>query len=112
MSFDGNTLVAQLRARAKTLGFESLGIASASARPDLADKLKSALAQGWHAQLHWMEDTADRRGAPTALWPQARSIVMLGTNYGPDQDPMARLDDPALANVSVYAQMRDYHEVI
>lgn len=59
-----------------------------------------------------MEETRERRKAPSALWAEVRSIIMLGVNYGPGENPLSRLADPGLANVSVYAQMRDYHEVI
>ena len=59
-----------------------------------------------------MERNAERRGDPRALWPQARSIVMLGLNYGPQHDPLALLRQHSRGAVSVYAQGDDYHEVI
>ena len=62
--------------------------------------------------MRWMAETADRRADPRALWPEVRSIVMLGTNYGPDADPLANLADPSRANISVYARHRDYHDLI
>lgn len=107
-----DSVVAQLRARAASLGFSAFGIASADARPDLPQKLQSALQSGWHADMDWMEETRDRRQSPRSLWPDARSIIMVGANYGPDENPLDRLADTSLANVSVYAQMRDYHDVI
>ena len=105
-------LVAALRARAKALGFDAFGIAAAEARPDLRAKLEHALAEGWHGDMDWMEKTARRRGAPRALWPQVRSIVMVGMNYGPDHDPLATLGTRDVGNISVYARNRDYHELI
>ncbi len=107
-----DTIIEELRARATSLGFSAFGIAPANARPDLPQKLQSALQSGWHADMDWMEDTKDRRGTPTALWPDVKSVIMVGANYGPDENPLDRLIDPSLANVSVYAQMRDYHDVI
>ena len=59
-----------------------------------------------------MRETVDRRGDPRVLWPEVRSIVMLGLNYGPSDNPLALLDDRGAANVSVYARHRDYHDVI
>ena len=105
-------LIAELRARAEALGFSSFGIAPADARPDLAQKLAMALREGWHAGMDWMEETEDRRKSPTVLWPEARSVIMVGLNYGPSENPLSRLADTALANVSVYAQGRDYHDII
>jgi epoxyqueuosine reductase len=62
--------------------------------------------------MEWMARNADRRGDPRALWPDVRSIVMLGLNYGPDDDPLAILRAHTRGAISVYAQGEDYHEVI
>jgi epoxyqueuosine reductase len=62
--------------------------------------------------MDWMETTAERRGDPLALWPQVRSIVMLGVNYGPDSDPLTILQQRERGAISVYAQREDYHETI
>ncbi|WP_193337595.1 tRNA epoxyqueuosine(34) reductase QueG [Devosia beringensis] len=105
-------LVVELKARATSLGFDSFGIAPADARPDLPDKLNAALAAGWHGDMDWMAETAERRGSPTQLWPEARSVILLGINYGPQSDPLALLDEPSLGAISVYARNRDYHEII
>jgi epoxyqueuosine reductase len=106
------TIVAELKTRAQALGFESFGIAPADARPDLPEKLRIALDAGWHGDMDWMETTADRRGSPRAMWPEARSVILVGINYGPQADPMALLDQPGRGIISVYARNRDYHEII
>ena len=109
---DTETLVAELRARAAALGFDSFGIAPADARPDLPAKLNAALAAGWHGDMDWMAETADRRGSPQGMWPEARSVILLGINYGPETDPLAILGEKSLGTISVYARNRDYHEII
>ena len=109
---DPQKLVAELRARALALGFESFGIAPADARPDLPAKLNAALAEGWHGDMEWMEETAERRASPHGMWPDARSVILLGINYGPETDPMAILGERSLGTISVYARNRDYHEII
>jgi epoxyqueuosine reductase len=105
-------LVAELRARATTLGFDSFGIAPADARPDLPEKLNAALAAGWHGDMDWMEETAERRASPQGMWPEAKSVIVLGINYGPETDPLAILGEKSLGTISVYARNRDYHEII
>jgi epoxyqueuosine reductase len=105
-------LIAEIRARAKSLGFDAFGIARADARPDLPEKLGQALAAGWHGEMEWMAETPERRGSPEGLWSKARSVIMLGVNYGPDTDPMAMLSERSAGNISVYARNRDYHDVI
>jgi epoxyqueuosine reductase len=104
--------VAELRARAKSLGFDAFGIAPADARPDLPEKLSAALDAGWHGDMEWMATTARRRGSPRALWPEARSVILLGLNYTPDSDPLAALEKRTIGNISAYARNRDYHELI
>jgi len=107
-----SALVAELRARAKTLGFDAFGIAAADARPDLPEKLGAAIDAGWHGEMEWMAETAARRGSPRAMWPAARSVVMLGVNYAPATDPLETLAARSLGTISVYARNRDYHELI
>lgn len=109
---DPAKLVAELRARAAQLGFEAFGIAPADARPDLPAKLAAALAAGWHGEMDWMAENAERRGSPAGLWPEARSVILLGTNYGPERDPLELLQDGTRGSISVYARNRDYHDII
>jgi epoxyqueuosine reductase len=107
-----NALVTELRQRAEKLGFSAFGIAAADARPDLPEKLRHALREGWHGDMAWMAETEARRGRPDRLWPEARSVIMVGMNYGPDGDPLANLAAKSRGTISVYARNRDYHELI
>ncbi|WP_425430733.1 tRNA epoxyqueuosine(34) reductase QueG [Devosia submarina] len=109
---NSENLVAELRARAMALGFGSFGIAGADARPDLPEKLRQALEAGWHGDMEWMAETAERRGSPKGLWPEAKSLILLGYNYGPESDPLGILEEKSLGSISVYARNRDYHEII
>jgi epoxyqueuosine reductase len=70
------------------------------------------LSEGRHGEMAWMETTADRRRDPRALWPEVRSVIMLGFNYGPDTNPLDVLSTPGRAAISVYAKGRDYHDVM
>jgi epoxyqueuosine reductase len=85
-------------------------------RPDAiplaSPRLREWLAQGRHGSMDWMEERTDWRGAPDALWPEARRIILLGMNYGPQDDPLATLAMSDRASISVYARNRDYHDVI
>jgi epoxyqueuosine reductase len=89
-----------------------VGIARPDAIPQAQDRLLRFLAEGAHGDMAWMATTAERRGDPRALWPDARSIIMLGMNYGPDDDPLMILRERSRGAISVYAQGDDYHEVI
>ncbi len=80
--------------------------------PEAKARLEKFLADGAHGDMIWMETTAERRGSPSALWSEVRSVVMLGMNYGPDSDPLAILKKRDLGAVSTYAKGDDYHELI
>jgi len=62
--------------------------------------------------MTWLRETRERRGDPRILWPQARSIIMLAMNYGPDENPLAVLNQRNAGAISVYARHRDYHDLI
>jgi len=89
-------------------------VVAPDALPNAPARLAEWLASGAHGDMDWMAQTAERRADPRALWPLTRSIVMLGMNYGPDENPLvtrARAESGA-AEISVYARHRDYHDVI
>ncbi len=79
--------------------------------PLAAPRLREFLAAGAHGDMGWMAN-AERRGEPRVLWPDVRSIVMLGINYGPDDDPLAILKERTRGAISVYARGDDYHDLI
>jgi epoxyqueuosine reductase len=106
------SLRSALEARARSLGFDAFGVTTPSAIPQAAPRLAQALADGHHGTMQWLSDRAEWRGDPSALWPEARSVVMLGMNYGPDEDPRAILRQRDRGAISVYARGDDYHEVI
>ena len=85
-------------------------------RPDAGPQAKAwferFIAEGQHGDMDWLARTAARRTDPHVLWPDARSVIMLGLNYGPDSDPLAILEERARGAISVYAQGDDYHEII
>ena len=99
-------------AQARTLGFQAVGVASVESAPRDAAALQEFIGLGYAGDMSWLAGTAERRAAPRALWPEARSIVVVGINYGPAHDPLRLLDAPTRGIVSVYAQGRDYHDVI
>ena len=103
---------APIRERASALGFDAVGIARAEPVPDQASRLADFLAAGHHAGMGWMAAHADRRADPRILWPEARSILMLGVDYAPAQDPLALLARRDRGIVSAYARRRDYHDVV
>ena len=103
---------ATIRDEALKLGFDAVGFSApetaAAARAGLADFLE----RGFHGEMDWLADRAAQRASPTALWPDAKSVVVLGLNYAPENDPLPELDARDRGYISVYARGRDYHDLI
>ncbi len=102
----------RLVARAEAEGFAACRICRPDAVPEVAGRLAAFLERGHHGQMGWMEERAHWRGNPAALWPEARSVIMLAEPYTPAEDPLATLGEPDRATISVYARNRDYHDLV
>ncbi|NAZ37403.1 tRNA epoxyqueuosine(34) reductase QueG [Rubellimicrobium sp. CFH 75288] len=109
---DGAALKAALAEQARAAGFAAMGVCRPDAIPEAMERLRAFLAAGHHGQMAWMAERAQWRGDPRALWPEARSIVMLADSYAPRTDPLAVLGRRDRAAISVYAKGRDYHDSV
>ncbi len=101
-----------LAARALEEGFSKIGICRPDAVPGTAARLRAWLEAGRHGQMGWMAEREGWRGNAAALWPEARSVIMLAEAYTPEGDPMAGLAERDRGVVSVYAQGKDYHDLV
>ena len=106
------SLRARLEAQARQEGFAAMGICRPDAIPDAGVRLRQYLADGHHGTMSWMGDRVAWRGDPAALWPAARSVVMLAHSYAPAHDPLDDVGRPGVGAVSCYAQGRDYHDIV
>jgi len=93
-------------------GFSKVGITTPNSIPDAAGHLARFVEAGMHGQMGWMAERMNWRGNPAALWPDAKSIIMLAESYTPDTDPMDAVGRPDRGAISVYARNRDYHDVV
>jgi epoxyqueuosine reductase len=94
------------------LGFDAVRFTEAALPVSVLERLRTALSLQHHGTMAWMEQRLEKRAQPRELWPEARSVVALGVNYGPEEDLLKKLARPELGNISVYAQGDDYHDVI
>jgi epoxyqueuosine reductase len=101
-----------IRERALSSGFDAVGFAEARLGAEARAGLLEFIARGYHGDMGWLAVNAARRGDPQALWPEARSVVVLGVNYAPEDDPFGLGDVPGRGVVSVYARGRDYHDTL
>ncbi len=106
------TLKGRLAAEAIRLGFDSMRITPPERIADAGARLDTFLAAGHHGDMEWMANTAHRRRDPRALWPDARSAIIVAMNYAPNENPLTLLDHPTRAAISVYARGKDYHDIL
>lgn len=112
MPDDKLRLTESLEKMAREQGFAAFGVAPAALSPVTARRLQDWLAGGQHGDMIWMESRADERASPRNLWPEVRSVIMLGMSYAPERDPFALENISDHGRISVYAQGKDYHDVV
>jgi len=102
----------RLDRKARDLGFAGSRVTSPGAIPEAAERLAAFVEKGRHGDMGWMAERMDWRGNPAALWREARSVILLADLYTPASDPLAVLQRTDRGAISVYAQGRDYHDVV
>ena len=105
-------LKAALSHEARALGFDCAGVTDPDAIADVARHFRAFIDDGAHGDMDWLAASPERRMDPRVLWPGVRSVIMLGVNYGPDENPLDILQHRTRGAISVYAQGDDYHDVI
>ncbi|MEM8538201.1 MAG: tRNA epoxyqueuosine(34) reductase QueG, partial [Pseudomonadota bacterium] len=101
-----------LEAYALEAGFAAMGVCRPDAVPQLPERLKTFVDEGRHGDMAWMAERMHWRADPAALWPAAKSVIMLAEPYTPEHDPKEVLRHKDRAAISVYAQNKDYHDIV
>ena len=112
MTRAGAELKQRIIDQARAEGFAASGFCRPDALPDAPARLEAFVAQGRHGQMQWMADRMAWRANPAALWPEARTVIMLAEPYTPPADPLAVLAQTDRAAISAYAQGKDYHDIV
>lgn len=105
-------ILSDLRKDVQEYGFDAMAICPAHLPDHIAENLATFLDDKRHGSMAWMQETAARRADPQTLWPEAKSVIMLAMNYGPEENPLPQLQRKSEGTISVYAQNRDYHDII
>jgi epoxyqueuosine reductase len=105
-------LKAALTQQARALGFDCVGVTAPDAIEKAGRHFREFLDAGAHGDMDWLAARPERRTDPRVLWAGVRSVIMLGVNYGPDQNPLSILQRRSSGAISVYAQGDDYHDLI
>lgn len=102
---------AEIKSKARELGFDICGIAPAAGFPELSF-LAQWLDRGYAGEMSWMSRTAGRRADVREVLPGARSVIVTGTLYNVDRPYSTEVADPRTALISRYAWGDDYHDVL
>jgi Uncharacterized Fe-S protein len=105
------TAVAELRRRLHELGFDAVRFVSVSDQT-IGHGLRPWLANEFHADMHWMERTVEKRSQPAAVLSGVRTMIMLGVNYWPGQNVERVMDTGAQPRWARYALHADYHDTM
>src|SRR5215510_10604755 len=82
----GVALKARIVEEAKSLGFDAVRFTSADAVAGAGEALDAFLAEHRQGDMGWLATTAERRKSPRALWPDARSVILLRLNFSLPSD--------------------------
>jgi epoxyqueuosine reductase len=105
----------RIKAQARVLGFDAIGVARADAAWEAGAHLAEFLRQGRHGDMAWMHGPPaahNPRSHPNALWPEAKTAIIVGQSYAPPDDSLALLHHKRSGLVSAYAARRDYHDIV
>ncbi len=102
----------QIRETALRIGFDALGFCHADLGPEARRRLTHFIQAGHHGDMGWLADRTEQRSHPQSLWPEARSVIVVGLSYAPKDDPLAITGQASNGAISVYARNRDYHDLI
>jgi len=107
-----NSLIESIKSRAYKLDFDDIGFCEAKITKEVSKHLKEFVLEGRHGSMNWIADTLDRRSDPKNMWKNAKTAIIIGSNYGPKSNPLKKLKNKKAGNISVYAQNKDYHKII
>jgi len=109
---DACALAAEIRRRAEELGLAVVGFAPARLPEQVRREYRAFVVAELAGDMDWLVREPDRREDPRNLWPEARTAICVGLDYGPERDPLPELGLRGRGYVSVYARGRDYHDVL
>ncbi len=94
------------------MGFDAVGFSRASLGLEVRERLSDFIQSGFYGDMGWLGARPDRRSHPQCLWPEARSVIVVGLSYAPKDNPLGVVSQLSKGAISVYARNRDYHKII
>ena len=100
----------KIKSKALELEFDAIGFCEADLPESVTKHLHEFIDKGRHGSMKWLSETSYRRSQPKNMWQSAMTAIVLGCNYGPEDNPLKALNNKNIGNISVYAQNKDYHK--
>ncbi len=101
-------LTGRIKARARELGFDLVGVGPAAACPE-TEAIRSWVERGFSGEMAYIDRRVEERADPRKLLDGAESIVAVGFVYDGGERAPAQ---PGQGRVSRYAGGVDYHDVL
>jgi epoxyqueuosine reductase len=102
----------EIRENALRVGFDAVGFSGASLGPEVRQRLSQFIQSGFHGDMGWLAARSEQRSRPQCLWPEARSVIVVGLSYAPEDNPLDVVGQVSKGAISVYARNQDYHKII
>jgi epoxyqueuosine reductase len=102
----------QIRENALRMGFDAVGFSRANLGPEVGQQLRQFIQSGFYGDMGWLVARSEQRSRPQCLWPEARSVIVVGLSYAPKDNPLDVVSQRSKGAISVYARNRDYHKII
>src|SRR5438105_5777069 len=102
---------AEIKIKARALGFDACGIAAAAHHPELSF-FREWLDRGYAGEMAYLHRSADRRSDVRHVVPTAHTVISTAAVYQTDRPYSTECADPYRAQIARYAWGDDYHDVI
>ena len=106
------SLFDEIKSKSLELGFDEFGITDLENFEFNSLKIKEFVKNKHHGEMNWFKDKLEIRRNPKNIWTDAKSAIVLGINYGPENNPLKDLSKVNKGYISIYSRRRDYHKVI
>ena len=108
-SIDPQLFSQKIKEQARTEGFDKVGIVRPEVLLPERERLREWLARGYEGEMRWLAREPDQRTDPLAIFPQARSVIVVALNYYTNHH---HTNVPGMGKISRYAWGDDYHDVV
>jgi len=106
-----NDLKKKIKEKISELGFDVIGFTEPTIDKKAKAEYREYLEKNHHGQMKWLENHFEKKTNPKKVWDKVETVIVLGLNYTPETNPIEKIRNKEVANISVYANNKDYHKI-